>query len=64
MSIEKEKKPAELPNNQPAAEGKKDGLNAWNDRLDENLEAEDHNDVLADKKSKDFFEKNEKLKDS
>ncbi|MBO9672066.1 MAG: hypothetical protein J7577_01375 [Sphingobacteriaceae bacterium] len=34
-----------------------EGLNNWNDRLDENLEPEDHNDILADQKAKDFSEK-------
>jgi hypothetical protein len=33
------------------------GLDNWNDRLDENLEAEDHNDLVADEKAKDFSEK-------
>ncbi|GGH02074.1 hypothetical protein [Pedobacter zeae] len=34
-----------------------EGLNQWNDRLDENLEPEDHNDIVADQKAKDFSEK-------
>lgn len=33
------------------------GLNDWNDRLDENLESADHNNVDADEKAKDFSEK-------
>lgn len=33
------------------------GLNDWNDRLDENLEPEEHNDVVADENAKDFSEK-------
>ncbi len=33
------------------------GLDNWNDRLDENLEPETHNDVDADEKAKDFSEK-------
>jgi len=33
------------------------GLNDWNDRLDENLEPEDHNDSDADEKAKDFSAK-------
>ncbi|WP_293308975.1 hypothetical protein [Pedobacter sp. UBA5917] len=33
------------------------GLNNWNDRLDENLEPEDHNNGTADEKAKDFSEK-------
>ncbi|MGM9479245.1 hypothetical protein ACS5PU_22680 [Pedobacter sp. GSP4] len=33
------------------------GLNDWNDRLDENLEPEDHNDSEADQKAKDFSDK-------
>lgn len=39
------------------------GLDAWNDRLDENLETENLNNPLADEKSKDFFENNENLND-
>ncbi|GAA4201924.1 hypothetical protein GCM10022289_16030 [Pedobacter jeongneungensis] len=33
------------------------GLNNWNDRLDENLEPEDHNNITADERAKDFSEK-------
>jgi len=33
------------------------GINDWNDRLDQNLEPEDHNDTLADEKAKDFSAK-------
>lgn len=33
------------------------GLNDWNDRLDENLEPEDHNNTAADDKARDFSEK-------
>lgn len=33
------------------------GINNWNDRLDENLESKDHNDVSADEKAEDFSEK-------
>ncbi|MBB6238836.1 hypothetical protein HDC90_003483 [Pedobacter sp. AK013] len=33
------------------------GLNDWNDRLDENLEPEDHNDSAADEKAKNFSAK-------
>ena len=33
------------------------GINDWNDRLDDNLEPKDHNDIVADKKAKDFSEK-------
>jgi hypothetical protein len=33
------------------------GQNDWNDRLDENLEPEDHNDEIADEKAKDFSSK-------
>ncbi|MDQ0965506.1 hypothetical protein QFZ20_000909 [Flavobacterium sp. W4I14] len=34
-----------------------EGLNDWNDRLDENLEPEAHNDSDADEKAKDFSAK-------
>ncbi|WP_175635187.1 hypothetical protein [Pedobacter ghigonis] len=33
------------------------GINDWNDRLDQNLEPEDHNDTVADEKAKDFSAK-------
>ncbi|WP_293787011.1 hypothetical protein [uncultured Pedobacter sp.] len=33
------------------------GLDNWNERLDENLEPEAHNDIDADEKAKDFSEK-------
>jgi hypothetical protein len=33
------------------------GLNDWNERLDENLEPEDHNDNIADEKAKNFSAK-------
>jgi len=33
------------------------GLNDWNDRLDENLEAKDQNDTVADDNAKDYSEK-------
>ncbi|UKT65117.1 hypothetical protein [Pedobacter mucosus] len=32
------------------------GLDAWNDRLDENFESEKNNDPIADEKAKDFSE--------
>jgi hypothetical protein len=34
------------------------GLDHWNERLEENLEPETHNDTDADEKAKDFSEKN------
>ncbi|GAA3979871.1 hypothetical protein GCM10022246_34860 [Pedobacter ginsengiterrae] len=42
------------PNNDTKAES---GLDNWNDRLDENLEPEDENDVSADSRAKAFSEK-------
>ncbi|MCX2574993.1 hypothetical protein [Pedobacter sandarakinus] len=33
-----------------------DGMDNWNNRLDENLEEKDQNDPLADKKAKNFSE--------
>ncbi|WP_231426115.1 hypothetical protein [Pedobacter sp. Leaf250] len=33
------------------------GIDNWNDRLDENLEPEDHNDTVADDKAKNYSEK-------
>lgn len=49
----------ELPKkNQPDLENKSEnGLDKWNDRIDENLEPEDENDVSADSKAKAFSEK-------
>jgi len=32
------------------------GLDDWNNRLDENLEPEDHNDPVADVKAEEFSE--------
>lgn len=62
MSTTEENNGEETPKEQTNLGEKNEGINAWNDRLDENLEKENHNDVSADKKSKDFFEENEKLK--
>lgn len=39
------------------AKNPEQGLNNWNDRLDENLEQEDQNNNTADEKAKDFSEK-------
>lgn len=33
-----------------------DGLDKWNNRLDENLEQSNHNDIDADKKAKEYSE--------
>ncbi|SER44639.1 hypothetical protein [Pedobacter rhizosphaerae] len=35
----------------------KKGLDNWNDRLDNNLEPEDHNDVSADERAKEYTDK-------
>ncbi|NTE01449.1 hypothetical protein G6M26_26660 [Agrobacterium tumefaciens] len=40
-----------------AQENPSKGLNDWNDRLDENLEPENHGDATADDRAKDFSEK-------
>ena len=61
MSIEKEIKGSELPEKDSMSTPEKDGLNSWNDRLDENLETDEHSNTLADEKSKAFFEKNENI---
>ncbi|TDG35874.1 hypothetical protein EZJ43_10990 [Pedobacter changchengzhani] len=56
----------EDPKNQPqesqnpiieSNESEQSGLDKWNERLDENLETEDHNDELADENAKNFSEK-------
>lgn len=50
----------ELPKNTPdhqKNEVNESGLDQWNDRLDENLEPENHNDVVADERAKEFSEK-------
>ena len=39
------------------AENPDKGLDNWNDRLEENLEPEEHTDIEADEKAKDFSEK-------
>ncbi|MBC7417935.1 MAG: hypothetical protein H7325_07250 [Pedobacter sp.] len=62
MHSKKEAKGIELPEKDVNVTLKKNGLDDWNDRIDENLETEEHCDPLADEKSKAFFEKNEKLK--
>lgn len=59
----------ELPkNNRPNTEAKtENGLDKWNDRLDENLESEDENNVSADSRAKAFSDKyrnEEQLDDS
>ena len=62
MPSKKEAKGIELPEKDVIVMLKKDGLDNWNDRLDENLESEEHSSPLADEKSKAFLKKNEKLK--
>jgi hypothetical protein len=51
----------ELPKNaagdQEKKAGAENGLDRWNDRLDENLESNDRNDVSADEQAKKFSEK-------
>lgn len=51
----------ELPkNNRPDTDAKTEsGLDKWNDRLDENLESENENNVSADSRAKAFSEKYE-----
>ena len=51
--MELPKNPAD---NQKRSEGAENGLDQWNDRLDENLESDNHNDVLADDRAKKFSE--------
>jgi hypothetical protein len=36
----------------------KTGLDEWNNRLDENLEPEDQNNIIADEKARLYAEKN------
>ena len=45
-------------------EAVKKGLDNWNDRLDNNLEPEDHNDVDADERAKNYTDKFRDQKDS
>jgi len=51
----------ELPKNAAGNQERKadaeNGLDRWNDRLDENLESDDQNDVSADEQAKRFSEK-------
>lgn len=35
-----------------------DGINQWNDRLDENLESEQTGDIEADEKAREYSEEN------
>lgn len=53
--------PANDPNksefDKKSQENSAQGINNWNDRLDENLEPEDHNDPVADENAKEFSEK-------
>lgn len=66
--LEDQKKPkgAEPENDTSAKDAKKvniekdheeDGLDKWNDRLDENLEDEEHGDTEADENARDYSEK-------
>jgi hypothetical protein len=43
-------------NNPENDQVKPDGLDQWNDRLDENLENEKEGDVTADEKAREFSE--------
>jgi hypothetical protein len=45
-------------------ESVKKGLDNWNDRLDHNLEPEDHNDVSADERAKEYTDKFRDQKES
>ncbi|MCZ4223234.1 hypothetical protein [Pedobacter rhodius] len=42
---------------QEKSKGAENGLDRWNDRLDENLESDNQNDVTADEQAKSFSEK-------
>ncbi len=63
MQFNIKKKGNETPKGAIKDNEKKDGLDSWNSRLDENLETNNNNNTEADKKAKDFFEKNEELKE-
>lgn len=57
--METKKKP-ELANKEYSktkSENSDQGIDNWNDRLDQNLESENHNDVSADEKAEDFSKK-------
>jgi len=49
--------PKNAADNRKRNEGAENGLGQWNDRLDENLESDNHNDVPADERAKEFSEK-------
>jgi len=49
--------PKNTAGNQEKSKSAENGLDQWNDRLDENLESNDQNDVSADEKAKKFSEK-------
>ncbi|MDN3588774.1 hypothetical protein QWY86_18980 [Pedobacter aquatilis] len=45
------------PKNDSAKNEPNDGLDKWNNRLEENLEQPNHNDTSADENAKEFSEK-------
>lgn len=65
VSDQKKPKGAEPENDTSAKDAKKvgtekdtsDGLDKWNDRLDDNLESEDRGDTEADDNARDYSEK-------
>lgn len=44
------------PKNDSEKNKSNDGLDNWNNRLDENLESSNHNDTTADEKAKEYSE--------
>lgn len=50
----KKQKPSSLKDNSQ----NKTGLDEWNNRLDENLETEDQNNIIADENARLYAEKN------
>jgi len=49
----------EMPKNKPETpvNNQKNGIDEWNNRLDDNLEPKDHSDTEADERAKQFSEK-------
>lgn len=44
--------------NEEQVKANAEGINHWNDRLDENLEGEDRADLEADEKAREYSEEN------
>ncbi|MBC6112042.1 hypothetical protein H7U22_16585 [Pedobacter sp. CCM 8938] len=60
MNYDGNQKKPELANKEYSntkSENSDQGIDNWNDRLDQNLESEGHNDISADENAEDFSKK-------